>query len=419
MLVSSRHLLCRLSQIGPKASRTQRRHHSNEAIEAVRSLPWQYLRAADPSNYDSSTYQRTDVAFDMCGGKPILEQGQPKQYTIENVSANDDMYILEWSDGLTSTYPITDIHSRLHRWKERTPESRILWSDMTEEKFRESPNLSIFFEDLITDQGMKRAITSLYEYGILLVTKTPVSDDGTGIAALGAALGGGRVKQLRSNSVLKNYLEGGSEITLSHGTDGPLRTLYGTVWSTINGGQADGSSVADSAYGNDALPLHTDMTYMRDPPGLQIFTMVQPAIQGGESVFADGFALASKLRENDPEAFSILSNTVRRYSCRDPETGWQLEASGTVIDVSKENQIVGIRHNDLDRLPDLPPSTVETEKDIDDFYDGLERAHAAWDSLISQDAFRLVMKLQPGDTMVVANQVSCFLLLGAYCMKLS
>ena len=44
--------------------------------------------------------------------------------------------------------------------------------------------------------------------------------------------------------------------------------------------------------------------------------------------------------------------------------------------------------------------------DMDAFYASLEAAHAARDVLLAQDKFRLVMKLQPSDTMVVANQVS-------------
>jgi hypothetical protein len=36
----------------------------------------------------------------------------------------------------------------------------------------------------------------------------------------------------------------------------------------------------------------------------------------------------------------------------------------------------------------------------------LAEAHYEWDKLLSMDEFRLVMKLQPGDTMVVANHVS-------------
>lgn len=184
-----------------------------------------------------------------------------------------------------------------------------------------------------------------------------------------------------------------------------MRSLYGTVWSTHFDGQADGSSVADSAYSQTSLPLHTDMTYHRDPPGLQIFTMIRPSIEGGESVFADGFAIAEKCRTSDPEAFSTLSTTVRRYRCIDNETGWHLEASGPII-VVQRGRVVGIRHNDLDRLPDLPPADISSESEIEAFYDKLSHAHLVWNKLLGNDEYRLVMKLNPGDTIVVANQVS-------------
>jgi hypothetical protein len=372
--------------------------------EEIQSLPWQFLRAACKRNYDYTTHQRIDVPFDVKNGKPSLEQkSQKADYEIEGVSIKDGAYVVEWNDGLSSNYPIDFIHNQLHRFRGSISEDRNLWSNMTEEKVRNSSDLSIQFSELITEKGMKEAIRSLYRYGIFLITETPVNDNGSAIAAIGAAVGGGSVKEVESNSVLKHYQEGGSEIMLPHATDGPLRTLYGTVWSTKSGSQADGASVADSAYGNDGLPLHTDMTYYINPPGLQIFTMIEPAQIGGESIFADGFALSNHLRDVDPNAFDILSNTIRRFRCVDSGTGWHLEASGPVIQV-RENTIVGIRHNDLDRLPDLPAAS--SEQDINIFYKGLEDAHASWDSLIAQDRFRLVMKLQPGDTMIVANQVS-------------
>jgi alpha-ketoglutarate-dependent taurine dioxygenase len=100
--------------------------------------------------------------------------------------------------------------------------------------------------------------------------------------------------------------------------------LYGTVWSTTSGGQPEGTSIADSAYGIEGLPLHTDMTYHRDPPGLQIFTMVQPAGDGGgESIFCDGFAAADRLRKINPEAFVTLSETSRRYRGRERINTWK------------------------------------------------------------------------------------------------
>jgi alpha-ketoglutarate-dependent taurine dioxygenase len=258
----------------------------------------------------------------------------------------------------------------------------------------------------------------------LLVTNTPILDGGAGVAALASALGGGSIKN--STSLLTHYHDRSerrrhNEILLPRGTDGPLRTLYGTVWSTTSAGQVPGTSIADSAYGHEALPLHTDMTYHRDPPGLQIFTMIQPSSDsgsgGGASIFGDGFAVADRLRRTHPEAFDMLANTVRRYRCVDYATGWHLEASGPVITVVDHNtnnrgrgnnvgEIVMIRHNDLDRLPDLPPPRSSTSShDSDDFYTKLQEAHRAWDEILADDDVRLVIRLQPRDAIVVANQV--------------
>eukprot|EP00751_Fragilariopsis_kerguelensis_P050177 CAMPEP_0171045678 /NCGR_PEP_ID=MMETSP0736-20130129/48944_1 /TAXON_ID=186038 /ORGANISM="Fragilariopsis kerguelensis, Strain L26-C5" /LENGTH=228 /DNA_ID=CAMNT_0011496297 /DNA_START=551 /DNA_END=1238 /DNA_ORIENTATION=+ len=221
---------------------------------------------------------------------------------------------------------------------------------------------------------MSQALKTLYQYGILLVTKTPIDDKGAGIAAMGSALSGGSVKDKPSSSILKNYQNGGTEHVLPNSTDGPLRTLYGSVWATSSSSQPNGTSIADSAYGSDGLPLHTDFTYVQDPTGLQIFTMVQPAPVGGESVFCDGFAVAERLRTINPAAFDILSNTVRTFHSKDSATGWYLKGSGPVIQIYN-GRIEGIRHNDLDRLPDLPSNDLLGPKEIDEFYENLTTAH--------------------------------------------
>ncbi len=164
------------------------------------------------------------------------------------------------------------------------------------------------------------------------------------------------------------------------------------------------------------------MTYYRDPPGLQIFSMVSPAEKGGESVFGDGLAVAEHMRIHHPNEFDTLCRTVRRYRSIDPENGWYLEAKGPVIQAidlwqgrshyhkpPKEGSdrwgpVVCIRHNDLDRLPDLPPIGMHEENEVDEFYNELRNAHRVWDSLLRDDKFRLVVGLKPGDTVVVANQ---------------
>ena len=135
--------------------------------------------------------------------------------------------------------------------------------------------------------------------------------------------------------------------------------------------------------------------------------MIQPALHGGESVYADGFAIAEKLRMKHPSAFHTLCNTVRTYRSIDDETGWHLEAHGSIIQAFQNDDgtygvIEMIRHNDLDRLPDLPKSN----KRSDIFYEELMEAHWKWNELIQDDEFRIEVNLKPGDMVAVANQVS-------------
>mmetsp|Transcript_50167 Transcript_50167/g.121555 ORF Transcript_50167/g.121555 Transcript_50167/m.121555 type:complete len:572 (-) Transcript_50167:67-1782(-) len=427
----------------------------------VKSLPTRLLKDDDLNTFDTTTYQKNNVVYEYDTGKPVVSSSSSRGSNSNSNSQivdwefdeyddkdnddkdNDDddtsrIISIEWDDGVTTKHDLITLkryydqrqgrragvaeEEREQNDTDNADEvSRVLWTDLTEDNVRQSPEMSMTYETLVSQDdddgaGMKQALKSLYQYGILLITNTPTDDDPSAIAALSAAISGGSVKTSPENSMLLHYLQhrdhdgtDKSITVLPDATDGALRTLYGSVWSTSSSGQADGTSVADSAYGNDGLPLHTDMTYLRDPPGLQIFTMVQPALKGGESVFGDGFAVAEELRRSYPDAYHTLSTTVRRYHSRDEVTGWYLQASGPVIDVrhGTDGRIESIRHNDLDRLPDVPPSHLTTPDEIDEFYNKLDDAHQAWDTLIQQDKFRLIMKLRPGDTMVVANQ-RCF-----------
>ena len=96
------------------------------------------------------------------------------------------------------------------------------------------------------EEGMTLALKMLHSYGILLITDTPIDDGGAGIAALASAVSGSSKKNLASASLLESYRRGGTETVLPDGTDGPLRTLYGSVWFTNSEVQGEGTSTADA-----------------------------------------------------------------------------------------------------------------------------------------------------------------------------
>jgi alpha-ketoglutarate-dependent taurine dioxygenase len=417
ILVGTMLSLSRLSRTGIGSRTAQlllrpRRNLSISSEESFQNLPLRFLRDSHEDNFDPVTCQRADVSYDGASGKPSHDHHAKERYEMKSSRIVDGTnYKIEWADGVSSTYSFEWIRQAATKWQK--PElSRELWAGMTESKVRNSSEMSISFYKVLHEEGISTALKVLHKFGILLVTDTPTDDGGAGIAALSSAVSGSPKKDLASTSLLENYRQGGTEVVLPNGTDGPLRTLYGSVWFTKSSVQAEGTSVADSAYGLDGLPLHTDMTYMLSPPGLQIFTMIQPAEVGGESVYADGFAAAELLRLEDPRAFEVLSSVDRTYHCIDKDTGWHLEASGPVIETRK-GQIVRIRHNDLDRLPDLPPFTRE-DTDSESFYNELADAHAKWDDILGRDSTRLLMKLRHGDTVLVANQVSAFLHTSTY-----
>ena len=439
--------------------------------DPTRLLPRQYLRDADLSNYDPNTHQRKDVLYDHHNGRPIIksaachdeDEKSNKKYQVRSwrhVDSSDDglggeRVEITWADDAVTTYPTSwlEEQSRLYASGDGRPSTpdipvnpkngihqRIPWSHVTESDVRApDSDMTMSFEELIfgrifadANEGMDKAIEALYKYGFLLVTDTPLHDGGTGVAALAAAISGGEVKTSKNVSLLARYREDvqdAQEIekkpttVLPDGTDGPLRTLYGNVWSTHSTAMAEGASQADSAYSNDGLPLHTDMTYFQEPPGLQIFAVEQPAVIGGESIIADGLAVAERLRLECPDSFDMLCKTNRRYRSIDKETGWHLEGQGPVISAVDRGHnlppelrwgaITQIRHNDLDRLADLPPLTRSrdgsgavpmADAEVDRWYSDLNSAHRDLDAILASDEFRLVMELAPGDTVVVANQ---------------
>mmetsp|Transcript_19133 Transcript_19133/g.40324 ORF Transcript_19133/g.40324 Transcript_19133/m.40324 type:complete len:201 (+) Transcript_19133:1-603(+) len=138
----------------------------------------------------------------------------------------------------------------------------------------------------------ERLLKALYQYGLVLITGTPSFTDSIPLDVMSEATKNtlARNSGNDTNESAESAILNLASIIGYH----PLHTLYGSgVWSTssyssfynndVDSGSeeasgADGSSAstADSAYGSTSLPLHTDMTYMSTPPGVQIFLMVQP-----------------------------------------------------------------------------------------------------------------------------------------------
>lgn len=436
-------------------------------------LPLHFLDAHDDRKFDPATHQRNDSPFDPIDGKPPApissssrgQTSKSKFISWEQTSDTDKWCLstkINDSDSQTSYYTKKWIDTQVERWRADSDDfdcsssavaevkqidetKRILWSNWTESMVRDPVTSPVLFryDNLVVPSDdarvmeHERLLKVLYQYGIVLITGTPTYTDSLPAAAMSEA-----VKRVHgtntaggTNETAESAIHRLASIIGYH----PLQTLYGAgVWSTSclssfygSGRATTSASTADSAYGTTSLPLHTDMTYIHNPPGAQVFLMVQPAaiqaekslsssnnhgkyiIPKGQSIYVDGFAAAQQLLLENPEAFRLLATTPRSYRCIDDDEGWHLEATGSLIETMQrgENEwgpVKSIRHNDLDRLPDLPPypSSITANDDInnDSFYHRMREAHEAWDDILSRDSMRLVIYLQPGDCVLVANQ---------------
>ncbi|MEY9844935.1 TauD/TfdA family dioxygenase [Streptacidiphilus sp. MAP5-3] len=146
------------------------------------------------------------------------------------------------------------------------------------------------------------------------------------------------------------------------------------------------------AFTNVAITPHTDNPY-RDPvPTLQLLHCLVNNALGGDSGLVDGFAVASQLREEDPEAFAVLTTTPVEFAFRDAVT--ELSARRPLIDLDAEGRIREVRFNNRSlgtlRLP---------KERTDAFY----RAYRAFAELLLAPEAQLEFRLEPGDCLIFDN----------------
>ncbi|OWZ19666.1 Trimethyllysine dioxygenase [Phytophthora megakarya] len=170
-----------------------------------------------------------------------------------------------------------------------------------------------------------------------------------------------------------------------------MRTIYGTMWTTNPTNDDEGYN--DTASTNLELLHHTDGTYIRDPPGLQIFNCAAQAGEGGESRYVDSFHVVETLRKEHPEAFRLLSTTPLPYFTVDNDA--HLATMEPLIRVDYAGNVVQFRHNDYDRAP----LTHLSFEEVGAFYD----AHRKLLEIMRRPEMEFCTKLQVGDMLVVDN----------------
>ena len=143
-----------------------------------------------------------------------------------------------------------------------------------------------------------------------------------------------------------------------------------------------------------ALKPHTDEPYRASPPGIIMFHCIETDAAGaGASLFMDGFELAHRLRDEDPDGFSAISRhpcVFRRHFAGDVD----LIAQFPVISLDAFGNVCGVRVNDRVAAPVcVPPQDVRV------YYRGLRK----FLNLAEDENLAIKRTLQPGDIAVFDN----------------
>jgi gamma-butyrobetaine dioxygenase len=147
------------------------------------------------------------------------------------------------------------------------------------------------------------------------------------------------------------------------------------------------------AYSDFGLGLHTDNPY-RDPvPGFQALHVLIASREGGDSLFADGFALAEHLRHTDPDAFGRLARTPVPFLYRSRDA--ELYSETPLIRLSADGQVQAVHYNSRSIAPlQLPAAEIRA------FY----AAYRRFALLLREPGFQMKTRLGDGDLVVFDNQ---------------
>ena len=121
------------------------------------------------------------------------------------------------------------------------------------------------------------------------------------------------------------------------------------------------------AYTPNALQPHNDLPSRQHLPGVQLLHCLRNDVAGGDSVFVDGIAVASRLREKSPAAFALLSS--RPVTFRSVAGDWEIANRAPIIAVDEDGDVVGTRVHPallgpVDIEPDEQPAFYSAHREL-------------------------------------------------------
>ena len=165
-------------------------------------------------------------------------------------------------------------------------------------------------------------------------------------------------------------------------------TNYGQVFDVRSVPKPD-----NLAYSDLGLGLHTDNPYREPVPGFQALHALVTSPDGGESLFADGFALAAHLRAQSAHDFNVLTTTAVpfHYASADAD----LYAERPLIQLHCDGEICAVHYNNRSIAP-----LSSTDRGAEPFY----ASYRAFAQLLRDERFQLRFRLRDGELVLFDNQ---------------
>lgn len=167
-----------------------------------------------------------------------------------------------------------------------------------------------------------------------------------------------------------------------------LETNYGQIFDVRSVPQPE-----NLAYSDLGLGLHTDNPYREPVPGFQALHVLAASMDGGESLFADGFALAEHLRGAEPDAFRLLTQTPVPFAYRSKDAA--LYAERPLIQLSCDGVVVAVHYNNRS----IAPLRLEPAR-MGPFYE----SYRLFAQMLRDPRFQLRLRLLDGDLVAFDNR---------------
>ncbi|HMK86118.1 MAG TPA: TauD/TfdA family dioxygenase [Steroidobacteraceae bacterium] len=165
-------------------------------------------------------------------------------------------------------------------------------------------------------------------------------------------------------------------------------TNYGPVFDVRSVPQPE-----NLAYSDYGLGLHTDNPYREPVPGFQALHVLIASPEGGDSLFADGFALAEHLRAEDPSSFALLTQIAVPFHYASHNA--DLYAQRPLIELSCGGEVVAVHYNSRS----IAPLRLRAQ-DARAFYGAYRR----FATLLHDRRFQMRLRLAAGNLVVFDNQ---------------